>query len=190
MALIWGLNSIGFNRNHRNKLTSKICQGTASPSFGPFGPRNVLRLFSDVSRGPWMPLRLYNQLPPPMLGFEFCFRSICLWTVAVIGLRDPSFECLIIYAQLSLQLSCVLSCSCLCSSIHSRDWPSWWGQPDCDTVDNQRRRGARLQGSVFVIWSRIGVSLSDQIVVYLEPDGRSGITSPLAMGGCCCSTVG
>jgi hypothetical protein len=29
-----------------------------------------------------------------------------------------------------------------------------------------------------VIWSRIGVSFSDQIDSYLEPDGRSGITSP------------
>jgi hypothetical protein len=36
----------------------------------------------------------------------------------------------------------------------------------------------RLQGSVFVILSRIGVSLSDQIVVYLKSDGRSGITFP------------
>jgi hypothetical protein len=36
----------------------------------------------------------------------------------------------------------------------------------------------RLQGSVFVIRSRIGVSLSDQIIVYLEPNGRSGITFP------------
>jgi hypothetical protein len=36
----------------------------------------------------------------------------------------------------------------------------------------------RLQGLGFVIWSRIGVSLSDQIDSYLEPDGRLGITSP------------
>jgi hypothetical protein len=47
--------------NRRNKLTSRICQDAASSSFGPFGPCNVSRLLRDVSGGPWMPLRLYNQ---------------------------------------------------------------------------------------------------------------------------------
>ena len=34
-------NSIRINGNHWNKLTSRICQGAASPCFGPFGPCNV-----------------------------------------------------------------------------------------------------------------------------------------------------
>jgi hypothetical protein len=58
----FGYNSLGSTCTcPRNKLTSKICQGAASPSFGPFGLCNVSRLLSDVSRDPCMPLRLYNQ---------------------------------------------------------------------------------------------------------------------------------
>src|SRR5438045_5088995 len=30
-------NSIGVNRKHQNKSASRICQGAASPSFGPLG---------------------------------------------------------------------------------------------------------------------------------------------------------
>jgi hypothetical protein len=102
-----------------------------------------------------MTLRPYIQPLLPSLGFVFCFRSICLWTVVVIGLWNPTFESLIIHPQLSIHLSCVLSCSCLCSSIRSRDWPSWWGQPDYDMVDNQIRRGAKVTG-FGSLWSEAG----------------------------------
>ena len=37
-------------------------------------------------------------------------------------------------------------------------------------VDNQRRHGAKVAGFDLSIWSRIGVSLSKQIVVYLDED--------------------
>jgi hypothetical protein len=46
-------NFIGINGNHQNKLTSRICQGAASLSFGPFGPYNVSGLLKDANRGPW-----------------------------------------------------------------------------------------------------------------------------------------
>jgi hypothetical protein len=46
-----------FYENHQNKLTSRICQGAASPSFEPC---NVSRLLRDANRHPWMPLRLNN----------------------------------------------------------------------------------------------------------------------------------
>ena len=63
-------NSIPINWNRQNKLTSRICQGAASPSFGPFGPCNMPGLLRDVNKGACTPLRLYNQKSPPMLGFE------------------------------------------------------------------------------------------------------------------------
>jgi hypothetical protein len=50
----------GINVNRRNKSASRIYQGAVSPSFGPFGPCNVLALPRDVNRSPWTPLRLYN----------------------------------------------------------------------------------------------------------------------------------
>ena len=34
MALVSGPNSLGVNRNSRNNVTSRICQGAAPPSFG------------------------------------------------------------------------------------------------------------------------------------------------------------
>jgi hypothetical protein len=49
------------NGNHRNNLASRICQDAVSPSFGSFGPCNVSAFPRDVNRGPWTPLRLYNQ---------------------------------------------------------------------------------------------------------------------------------
>ena len=42
MELVSDPNSIGVNRNHQNKWTSRICQGTATPS---------LRSIRDVSNG-------------------------------------------------------------------------------------------------------------------------------------------
>jgi hypothetical protein len=54
-------NLFGINRNHQNKSVSRIYQGAVSPSFGPFGPCNVSALPRDANRGPWMPLRIYNQ---------------------------------------------------------------------------------------------------------------------------------
>jgi hypothetical protein len=61
MTLVLGLNSIGVNGNHQNKLTFRIYQGVVSSSFGPFGPCNVSRLLKDMSGGHWMPIRIYNQ---------------------------------------------------------------------------------------------------------------------------------
>jgi hypothetical protein len=51
----------GNNRNRQNKSASRICQDAVSPSFGPFGPCNVSALPRDANKGPWTPLRLYNQ---------------------------------------------------------------------------------------------------------------------------------
>jgi hypothetical protein len=79
----------------------------------------------------------------PSLRFGFCFRSyLCRHCLFV----KPHVEILIIHLQLSLQLSCILPCSCLCSLIRSIYQPSWRGQSACDTVDNQRRHGAKVAG--------------------------------------------
>jgi hypothetical protein len=51
MEVVPHQNSFRINRNLRNKLTSRICQGAASSSFGPFGPCNVSGLLRDTNRG-------------------------------------------------------------------------------------------------------------------------------------------
>ena len=55
----------------KTTLTFRIFQVAMSPSFGLFGPYNMLGLLRDTNRGPWMPLRLYNQQPLSTLGFSF-----------------------------------------------------------------------------------------------------------------------
>lgn len=61
MELVPNKNFFGINENRQNKLTSRIYYGVVSPSFGLFGPCNMLGLLLDVNRGPWIPLRLYNH---------------------------------------------------------------------------------------------------------------------------------
>ena len=41
----------GINRNNRNKSVSKICQGAATPSFGPLDRVSCLGPLGGVSRG-------------------------------------------------------------------------------------------------------------------------------------------
>jgi hypothetical protein len=80
-----------------------------SLSFGPFGPYNVSRLLSNVSRGPWMPLRFYNQYTVPMLWFGVLLRSICPLTIAISLVYVTPLENLIIHLQFVSNLE-------LCSS--------------------------------------------------------------------------
>ena len=72
MTLVSGPNSLGVNRNCRNNVTSKICQGVAPPSFG---------LLSNVAcRAKW-PKWWTPPLPPPAtlghsLGYKLSSRRL------------------------------------------------------------------------------------------------------------------
>jgi hypothetical protein len=62
-----------------------------------------------------------------------------------------------------------------------RDWPSRRGQSDCDTVDNQRNRGAKIAG-VQVFGSEAGSvrHIRPKRVIF-HPDGRSGTHVPITI---------
>src|SRR5438552_10799954 len=130
-------NSIGVNGKRRNKSASRICQGAASPSFGPLGRVSC-----------WSPLGARPGVlhaPNPYLFssrhhfrvwvllrfiLEQCRRS----SVCETPLRDQySFDC-----NFSV-LACVLGCTC-------RGKPSWRGH-SCDTGDNQRSSGVVIARS-------------------------------------------
>ena len=57
------------NGNRRNKSASKICQGAATPSFGPLDRVSCLGPLGGTSRGV-TPKTLYQ--PSLSLGFGFC----------------------------------------------------------------------------------------------------------------------
>ena len=78
-------NMLRVDRNHRNKMTSRICQGAAGPVFGP-----AAVVIPRVARPPpWPPpsplLSIYS-VPFIRLG-GFCLDSFCHRTVSpIIGL--------------------------------------------------------------------------------------------------------
>ena len=60
-----------------------------------------------MKRGSWTSLRLYNQQPPPTLGFGFCLDYSVKNSFAVHRFVRPNFVRLIIH----LQFGCVLNYS-------------------------------------------------------------------------------
>jgi hypothetical protein len=69
----------------------------------------------------------------------------------------------------------VLTCV-LC--FKSRDYPSWRGQLDCDTVDNQRSHGAKIAGFESADLKPDRCVVLHQNESYPSPDGRSDPPSP------------
>ena len=66
MELVSGPNSLGFNRNRRNNMTSRICQGAAPLSFG---------LLSHVScRAKWPKWWTPPWTPPATLGCPLWYK--------------------------------------------------------------------------------------------------------------------
>ena len=79
-------NSIGVNGKRRNKSASRICQGAASPSFGPLGR---VSCWSPLGPHPGVlhALTLIYSLAAATLGFGFCLDFFCPRTVSpFIGL--------------------------------------------------------------------------------------------------------
>jgi hypothetical protein len=116
MALDPPQNSFWVDRNRRNKWTSRICHGAASPSFGPLARVSC-----------WRPLGLCpGDLYAPN-SFLFSNRHhFRVWvllrfnlssnSIAVHRFVRPQLVSLIIH----LQIYCILPCSCLCSSIRKQ----------------------------------------------------------------------
>ena len=61
MALVSDPNSFGVDRNRRNKRTSRICHGVATPSFGLLARVSCWGSIMDVARGLCTPQPPYNQ---------------------------------------------------------------------------------------------------------------------------------
>ncbi len=79
-------NSIGVNGKRQNKSASRICQGAASPSFGPLGR---VSCWSPLGARPGVlhPLTLIYSVATTTLGFGFCLDLFCPRTVSpFIGL--------------------------------------------------------------------------------------------------------
>ena len=146
MAPVSGPNSLGVDRNHPRKLTSRIYRSAAPPSFGSLGRVSFRR---PLGVSPWYlhaPIFLYS-VAAALVRVWVLHRFILSRTVvAVHRFVKPQLVRLIIICRVTSfelrffrVLACVLRCACM-------DYPSWRGQPGRDTVDNQRSCGAKITG--------------------------------------------
>ena len=114
MALVSGPNSSGVDRNHPRNLTSRICPGAATPSFGLWALYRVGAQYG----------RIQGVLHDPRVFINSSCHTIRVWILLKLSCQEQftarsvceTSTCEINHSSAeSLQLSCVLSSSCLCS---------------------------------------------------------------------------
>jgi len=140
MELVSGPNSSGVNGNRLHKLTSRICSGAATPSFGPCIVSGPIR---GASKGSCTTLETLLAAATSLLGFGFCLSYSVKNSSPIDRFVRPQLECLINHLQFSRLCS---SLFLFVSSIRRQGLALVARSIVQRMVDNQRRSGAAIAG--------------------------------------------
>jgi hypothetical protein len=92
MAPVSGPNSSGVDRNHLHKLTSRICSGATTPSFGLCIMSGPIR---GASKGSCTTLETLLAAATSLLGFGFCLSYSVNNSSSIDQFVRSQLECLI-----------------------------------------------------------------------------------------------
>jgi hypothetical protein len=109
-----------------------------------FGPCILSWPTRVATRGSLLPQTPLIQLPPPSSRVGFCLVHFCQEQDAVLRLWNPTCELnqlLSVIWLLLRALACVLQFA-------GKSKPSWRGQSSSSLADNQRIRGAKVEGFI------------------------------------------
>jgi hypothetical protein len=168
-------NIFGINGNHQNKSVSRICQGAATPSFGPLDHVSSLGPLG-ARPGVLHDPRVFLNSCHLSIRVQVLLRLFCQEQFRVHRFVRPQLVRLIIH----LQFGCFLSCSCLCSSLRRKGLA--FLERSIGSVSWLITKGVvvlRLQGSIFRSKAR-SVCHSPPQRKLPSPDGRSGSPSLLS----------